>query len=127
MNTIKTHDPSEVEIFAAFIRLINSKDVDVRQTAESSPEVTVSAHIDGKSLAMKLRLNVGSDAVEMLQFSLNVSCSCTITLDNVQVIYASDISKVIAMYIGGKLDELKRTNDRPAKEVAYKAFEKLIK
>ena len=127
MDTIKTHDPSEAEIFDAFIRLINNKDVDVRQTAESSPEVTISAHIDGKSLVMKLRLNVGRDAVEMLQYSLHISCSCTITLDNVQVIYASDISKMIAMYMGGKLDELKRTNDKPAKEAAYKAFEKLIK
>ena len=126
MTTIKTHDPSEVEIFDAFNKMMSCKDVDIKQTEDPSV-INIASTVNGKALKIRLRLTLNNSAIESLQFSLNISCSCRITLDGVQVIYASDMSKAIAMYMGGKLSTILREGDKPAKEAAYKAFEKLIK
>ena len=126
-NTIKTHEPFEVEIFDAFNKMITCKDVSIKQTDDQSPTINIAATIGGKSLKMRIHLNVGNDAFEILQFSLSISCSCRITLDGVQVIYASDTSRQLATYMGMTLSKLKQVGDKPAKEKAYKAFAELIK
>ena len=125
--TIKTHEPFEVEIFDAFNKLLVSKDAKVQQEDGEYPSITITGTIGGKSMSIGLSLHTGRDAVDLLQFSLNISCSITILLDDVRVVYQSDTSKALAMYMGGKLKTHLEANDKPAKEKAYKAFEELIK
>lgn len=127
--------PAEQDVLKAFDKIILGGDVHYKVTEGDNnkyPEISIESNVRiDKSMPiqefkMELSIHLTDDPRAQLSRRLVVDCSCSIYVDGASVVFVSRISGDLATYIGGCLHDLEEKQEKPAKEAAYKNFQKII-